>query len=221
MPNLPRFTFALCRVVRKGCAQTSAQGIMENSHAHNGEDHRLTTDDRQECKSIGGCTHIHNITSNYLKQNRWFWKTWRTTPRIWRPMPKSRTCRGFSKTAWLASKMSIAPSVESWYDCRCHATLTNPLTGYGGLLTQFVNWSCLCVGNIQRVWKELDPKAVCRPGCGPWHHQTVLPRWRQRSQEDLPWEVARAAIAALRSVSLYSNHRYAHQNVRHHSNESR
>lgn len=59
--NLPilRFTFTLRRVVRKGCAQTSAQGIMENSHAHNGEDHRPTTDDWQERKSIAKQIRIH------------------------------------------------------------------------------------------------------------------------------------------------------------------
>lgn len=53
--NLPtsflfRFVVALRRVLRKGSAQTSAQGIVEDCHAHHGENHRSATDDRQERK---------------------------------------------------------------------------------------------------------------------------------------------------------------------------
>lgn len=52
--NLPNFRFAVAlrRILRKGSAQTSAQGIMEDCHAHHGEDHRFTTHDRQERKFI-------------------------------------------------------------------------------------------------------------------------------------------------------------------------
>lgn len=45
-----RFVVALRRVLRKGSAQTSAQGIVEDCHAHHGENHRSATDDRQERK---------------------------------------------------------------------------------------------------------------------------------------------------------------------------
>ena len=60
-----------------------------------------------------------------------------------------------------------------------------------------------------------------RAGRGAGHDQTIFPRRWQRIEEDLFREVARTAVATLRLVSVYADDRYAHQDIRHHSDQSR
>jgi len=83
------------------------------------------------------------------------------------------------------------------------------------------NLSLLKIGNFERVWEEFDAKTMRRAGRGAGHDQTIFPRRWQRIEEDLFGEVARTAVATLRLVTVHADDRYAHQDIRHHSDQSR
>lgn len=83
------------------------------------------------------------------------------------------------------------------------------------------SYKVLCLtGHVQGAGKEPEPAAVCGAGHGSGHHQAVLPCWWQWLKEDLPGQVSRATVPALRLVPVHPDHRLPHQDLCHHPNLS-
>lgn len=72
-------------------------------------------------------------------------------------MRKSRTCRGSLRTAWLASRMSRARSVELWSDCREFLAI---YFNSCQILFALLNWHCYFLLNrkypksLRRTWRR-------------------------------------------------------------------
>ena len=81
-----------------------------------------------------------------------------------------------------------------------------------------------CSGHFQGHGKsrsgEPVSEAVRRPRRRPGHDQTVLPRWWQRTQEDVPGQESGTTVTEIRAVSLHSDHRLTRQNLRPNTNVS-
>ena len=69
-------------------------------------------------------------------------------------------------------------------------------------------------GHVEGDGEEPESEAVRRAGRGPRHDQAVLPRRRQRAEEDVSRQERRAAVAAIRALALHADDRLAHQDVR-------
>lgn len=70
------------------------------------------------------------------------------------------------------------------------------------------------------IRKESKSPAMCCAGCFAGDDETILPRQWQWTEEDLPGQEHRSAVAAQCPVDVHADHRLADQDIRHQSIEA-